>query len=52
MALRTKAHEEGPKSAANAFKAIDNKLKLPGGGCSESIGYMEQHPHQKEMVGD
>ena len=42
MALRTKAHEEGSKSAANAFKAIDNKLKLPGGGCSESIGYMEQ----------
>jgi len=30
------------RSAAQAFKAIDNKLKLPGGGCSESIGYMEQ----------
>lgn len=38
---RTKK-EEGVKSAANVFKAIDNKLKLPGGGCSESIGYMEQ----------
>ena len=30
------------KSAASVFKAIDNKLKLPGGGCSDSIAYMEQ----------
>ena len=39
---RTRKTEDGAKSAANVFKAIDNKLKLPGGGCSESIGYMEQ----------
>ena len=30
------------KSAASVFKAIDKKLKLPGGGCSDSIAYMEQ----------
>ena len=30
------------KSAASVFEAIDNKLKLPGGGCSDSIAYMEQ----------
>ena len=35
---RTRKTEDGAKSAANVFKAIDNKLKLPGGGCSEAVG--------------
>ena len=34
---RTRKTEDGAKSAANVFKAIDNKLKLPGGGCSEAV---------------
>ena len=37
-----KKNSEVRKSAASVFKAIDNKLKLPGGGCSDSIAYMEQ----------
>ena len=34
--------EETVRSAVQAFKAIDDLLRTPGGNCNTSIDYMEQ----------